>query len=176
MRNDCPDAEIRDLLCNAVHETLAKHDHERVHAHIAGCADCTAELALLHRARAVLARGTPAIDAARIAAAIPAPQRRRWSFNVTNLRVAATIAVIAIGAASLSLALQERGLGNDPDSTVASIAGAPDAHTLSFAGRLSTLEADELEQLLAEMDDFDGGTPAEPAAVLPVPAWDGGTP
>ena len=175
--NDCPNAEIRDLLCDAVHGTLADADRRRVEAHVAACADCRAELALLHRARAVLARGAPSIDTARIVAAI-APRHRVASrlLRVSTWRVAATIALVAVGVGSVSLVRQAR-TGNGAGIGESAV-GSPvsDAHTLSFSGRLSTLGDEDLEQLLAEIDDFDGGTPAEPAVVLPVPAWDGGTP
>src|SRR5688500_8737195 len=175
--NDCPNAEMRDLLCDVVHRTLADADCRRVEEHIATCAECTAELALLHRAREVLTRQAPAIDAARIAAAIPrrAPGR---AFRFSTWRIAASIAVIAVGAASLSVARQQmngRGVGAS-ESAAMTASAVPDTHSLSFSGRLSTLNDEDLAQLLAEIDDFDGGTPAEPAAVLPVPAWDGGTP
>ena len=171
--NDCPNAEIRDLLCDAVHGTLAGADRLRVEEHVAACDDCRAELALLHRARAVLARSAPSIDTAKIVAALPARRAAR-GLRFSTWRVAATIAVIAVGAASVSLIRQQgdhRVIGED--SAVGLVA---DAQALSFSGRLSMLEDEDLEQLLAEIDDFDGGTPAEPAVVLPVPAWDGGTP
>jgi anti-sigma factor RsiW len=173
--NDCPNAEMRDMLCDVVHRTLADADCRRVEEHIATCAECKAELALLHRAREVLTRQAPAIDTARIAAAIPrrAPAR---AFRFSTWRIAASIAVIAVGAASLSVARQMNGGGGAGVGETATASAAPDAHTLSFSGRLSTLNDEDLEQLLAEIDDFDGSTPAEPATVLPVPAWDGGTP
>jgi anti-sigma factor RsiW len=177
--NDCPNAEIRDLLCDAIHGTLADAGRRRVDEHVATCADCRAELALLHRARTVLTRRTPQIDAARIALAIPPRRATARALRFSTWRVAATIAVMAVGAASLSLARREFGTPNgagNGESAASSAAGAQDAHLLSFSGRLSTLNDADLEQLLADIDDFDGGTPAEPAAVLPVPAWDGGIP
>ena len=177
--NDCPNADIRDLLCNAVHDTLAADDRRRVDEHLASCADCTAELALLYRARAVLNRGAPRVDPARIVAALPPRRARSWVPGVATWRIAATIAVMAVGAASLSRA---RG-GMSPDSglatgesAVSTGASATDAHTLSFSGRLSSLDDDDLAQLLSEIEDLDGGTPAEPSVVLPVPGWEGGTP
>ncbi len=175
--NDCPNADIRDLLCNAVHDTLSADDRRRVDAHVASCADCAAELALLHRARVILSRSAAQVDVGRIAAAIPARRTRSRMPSVATWRIAATIAVMAIGAASLSRARD----GNLLDSGVISVEGASggpatDTQALSFSGRLSSLDDEELAQLLAEIDDFDGGTPAEPAAVLPVPAWEGGTP
>ncbi len=171
--NDCPNAEIRDLLCDAVHGTLAGADRDRVETHVAGCDDCRAELALLHRARAVLSRGAPSIDTAKIVAALPPHRTAARGLRFSTWRVAATIAVIAIGAGSLSLVRQEDATMRGGDSATGQVT---DAQTLSFSGRLSMLQDEDLEQLLAEIDDFDGGTPAEPAVVLPVPAWDGGTP
>ena len=172
--NDCPNAEIRDLLCDAVHGTLGQANCARVDEHVAGCEDCRAELALLHRARAVLSRGAPSIDTAKIVAALPSHRAAARGLRFSTWRVAATIAVIAIGAGSLSLVQQEgTNLRNGGDSATGQVT---DAQTLSFSGRLSMLQDEDLEQLLAEIDDFDGGTPAEPAVVLPVPAWDGGTP
>ena len=170
--NDCPNAEIRDLLCDAVHGTLGDANRVRVDEHVAGCDDCRAELALLHRARAVLSRGAPGIDTAKIVAALPSRRAAR-RFRYSTWRVAATIAVIAIGAGSLSIVGSKGAAGNGEDTAAGRVA---DAQTLSFSGRLSMLQDEDLEQLLAEIDDFDGGTPEEPAVVLPVPAWDGGTP
>jgi hypothetical protein len=170
--NDCPNAGIRDLLCDVVHGTLADADRRRVEAHIAACADCAAELDLLRRARTVLARATPAVDTARIAAAIPRPYDAARLVRFSTWRIAATIAVVALGAASLSLLDLERSGGRNAADVVA---GAGEAHTLSFAGRLSELNEEDLEQLIAEIDDYDGGIPAEPRAVLAIPAWDGGT-
>jgi len=177
--NDCPNAEIRDLLCDAIHGTLTDGDRRRVDEHVATCADCRAELALLQRARTVLDRRTPAVDAARIAAAIPPRRATARALRFSTWRVAASIAVMAVGAASLSLARSQIGNRDGAgigESAVSSAAGPQDAQMLSFSGRLSMLNDADLEQLLADIDDFDGGTPAEPAAVLPVPAWDGGTP
>jgi anti-sigma factor RsiW len=173
--NDCSNAEIRDLLCDAVHGTLAGDARHRVDAHVASCADCSAELALLHRARAVLARSTPRVDVARIASAIPPRRARSRALSFSTWRVAATIAVMAVGAASLSLARRQAENASGAGTGESAVASA-DAHTLSFSGRLSTLDDADLEQLLADLDAFDGGTSAEPAAVLPVPAWEGGTP
>ena len=170
--NDCPNADIRDLLCDHVHGTLAEADRRRVDEHVADCVDCTSELELLGRARAALRRTTPSVDRARIASAI-APRATRPAFRFANWRVAATIVVMAVGAASLSLASRERGMN---DGMTADQTAVTEAHALSFSGRLSTLDDADLEQLLAEIDGFDGGTPAEPAVVLPVPAWEGGTP
>src|SRR5687768_17134728 len=100
--NDCPNAEIRDQLCDVVHRTLSDAECRRVEAHIATCPDCAAEIALLERARAVLNRSAPAVNTNAIVAALPRPRRAR-AMSFSNWRIAASIAVIALGAASLSL-------------------------------------------------------------------------
>ena len=176
--NDCPNAEIRDQLCDVVHRTLPDADCRRIEEHIATCPDCAAEIALLHRARAVLSRTAPTMNTSAIVAALPRPQRARArGMSFSNWRVAASIAVIAIGVASLSL-VRVQGAANDAtiDTVGTEVATNMDAQMLSFSGRLSALEDEDLQQLLADIDEFDGATPVEPRAVLPVPAWEGGTP
>lgn len=82
---DCPNAEIRDLLPDLVHERLDAATRVVVVAHVDGCAVCTDELALLRRL--VLVRvAAPAIDVARVVSALPAPpasavarRGRSWS-------------------------------------------------------------------------------------------------
>jgi len=164
---------MRDRLCDVVHRTLPVTEHQRVEEHIATCAECAAEIALLRRAQVVLSRRAPAVDSSAIVAALSRPRSARVP-SYSTWRIAASIAVIAIGAASLSVARSERsaidGMSGSQGSSVA------DPHALSFAGALSALDDEDLEQLLAEIDGFDGMTSVEPAAVLPVPTWDGGTP
>ena len=174
--NDCPNAEIRDQLCDVVHRTLPDADCRRIEEHIATCPDCAAEIALLQRARAVLNRTAPAVNTAAIVAALPQARGIR-ARSFSNWRVAASIAAVAIGAASLSL-LRVQSAGNDAgiDTIGTAVAANMDAEMLSFSGRLSALEDEDLEQLLADIDEFDGATLVEPRAVLPVPAWEGGTP
>jgi hypothetical protein len=88
--------------------------------------------------------------------------------------VAATIGMIAVGTTSYTLIRSERELGVDSVLT-ANSTPAIEAPALSFGGRLSTLADEDLDQLLAELEDLDGAMPAEPRAVVPVPVWDGGS-
>ena len=174
--NDCPNAEIRDQLCDVVHRTLPDADCRRIEEHIATCADCAAEIALLRRAHAVLNRMAPAVSTSAIVGALPRPRQTR-PVSFANWRIAASIAAIALGAASLSLLrVQTAGDDGGGDSTGSAIVASADAQSLSFSGRLSALEEEDLEQLLADIGQFDGATPAEPGTVLPVPAWEGGIP
>jgi anti-sigma factor RsiW len=69
---DCPNAEMRDLLPDLVHRTLSDGDMARVTAHVASCAECREEVALLRSAAAAL-RERPAVNVAAIVRALPAP-------------------------------------------------------------------------------------------------------
>ena len=97
--NDCPNVDVRDLLPDLVNGRLHGDALRAVEAHVASCADCRAELALLREVRASV-RTAPVVDVGAIAAALPsyrAPARRSW----VGWRVAAAITVVAAGASSL---------------------------------------------------------------------------
>ena len=99
--NDCPNADVRDLLPDLVHGRLDAETRAMVEAHIAGCADCQAERALLRDLRASLRRA-PQLDLAAIAAAVPAyraPVRRSW----VGWRAAAAITILVAGGSSVAL-------------------------------------------------------------------------
>lgn len=72
---DCPNVEMRELLPELLHDALPAAERGRLEAHLAGCTLCTAELAMLREARHAMARvRVPAIDTARIVAALPRAQ------------------------------------------------------------------------------------------------------
>lgn len=103
--NDCPNADVRDLLPELLHGRLDAAARASVEAHVAACADCAAELALLRNLRSAM--GTPKVEVASIVAALPAyraPARRSW----VGWRSAAAIAVIVAGASSV--AVLQRGM------------------------------------------------------------------
>ena len=174
---DCPNAEIRDLLPDLVHGTLAGAERQRVEQHIASCAECAAEAALIRRVRTALRPTGPSIDAGRIAARIPryAPSRSRVPLR-TEWRIAASILVLAVGAKTFDLVRTQSGQVGGPGLRETAVASVADAGTLSFAGRLSALADEELEQLLADIDQLDTRMPAEPVRVLPVPPYEGRIP
>jgi anti-sigma factor RsiW len=102
---DCPNGDIRDLLPDLLHDRLAPDARREVEAHVSGCDDCRAELALLGAMRSTLRRA-PEVDAAAIAAAIlpyRAPARRSWA----GWRAAAAIVILAAGGTSVAV-LQSR--------------------------------------------------------------------
>ena len=130
MLRDCENAEMRDRLPDLMHGRLTEPERASVAAHVASCADCTAELALLERTRAELARA-PKVDVGRIASVIPravpatarqyVPLHRR-----SSMRIAASIAFIVAAGSALAVALGREGVqtstggvtvGASPDTT-----------------------------------------------------------
>lgn len=126
--HDCPNGEIRDLLPDLLHGRLAPAQRVVVESHVAGCALCAEELALLRDLRVTMGR-SPAIDTATIVAAIPAhraPLKRAWS----RWQAAAAIVAVMVGGTSVALlsrevaptprvAIQQRGSAVDPAGRVA---------------------------------------------------------
>jgi hypothetical protein len=100
--SDCPNGDVRDLLPDYLHDRLTLADRREVDAHLATCAACRDELALLRDLRGTLRRA-PAVDVDAIAAAIPAyrtPAPRRVA---SGWRVAAAVVAIAVGGTSVVL-------------------------------------------------------------------------
>ena len=168
---DCGNVEMRELLPEHMHGVLDAPTRARVDAHLAGCEPCRAELALLRQARAAFGRA-PRVDVARIARGLPAPGRARPMSASAGLgrrspalwRVAATIAVFAVGGASVFVAdrLAERPEGASVVATgeTASARSVQSVQPagLSFGGGFADLSDAELEQLLGTIEE---------AAVLP---------
>jgi hypothetical protein len=104
---DCPNVRMRDALPDLLHDRLTPGVRAECMAHVAGCADCAAELALLRSARAALGR-VPAVDAAAIVRALPVarvpvaalpPSMRPSAWRgAARWRVAAGVVLVAGGA------------------------------------------------------------------------------
>lgn len=177
--NDCPNAEIRDLLPDLLHDQLDPATRARVERHVLGCVDCTAEMALLRRVRGALAR-VPQVDVARIAAVavgarsvapVRRPVRRAW-------RAAAAIAAVAVGSLGVVLGAEHgifgrSGVSPRPADAVAVVnndtgtAGSGAEAALGFAGGVSDLDTRQLEKLLADLDHLDTSPVMEPPNVVP---------
>ena len=128
--NDCPNADVRDLLPDLVHGRLDAATRAMVETHIAGCADCRAELALLRDLRGSF-QGTPRIDVGAIAAAVPSyrgPARRSW----VGWRAAAAITVLVAGGSSGAL-LQRNVAPVVKDIDTVATASVPDAPVAAAA-------------------------------------------
>jgi hypothetical protein len=195
--NDCPDGEIRDLLPDLVHERLDAADVDRVKAHITGCVDCTAEMALLARIRASVEGRAPAVDVHRVVSKLPRPRRSsmQWSRNV-GVRLAAGLVVLLASASWLRQASRDddtQSIGDQPAviaqrpveqgaetaRAVTSTPRAPKARTagsvrqISIDDDLTDLSDRELESLLVALDSFDGVMRVEPASLAPIPESEG---
>jgi anti-sigma factor RsiW len=156
MMTDCPSAEIRDRLPDLLHERLDTAERVVILAHLEGCADCRAELALLRDLRGAMAH-TSGVDVARIVAALPRPAARHWRMPVT-WRIAASIAILAVGGTSVATLMHGRG--------GASLRSGPTASELAVTG-LGDLSVPELQTLVSDISVFDALPSAEPDVVAP---------
>jgi anti-sigma factor RsiW len=122
---DCPNGEVRDLLPDFLHDRLAPDVRRDVEAHVAGCEECRAELALLGAMRSTLRRA-PTVDVAAIAAAIPpyrAPARRSWG----GWRAAAAVILVAGGTSVAVLQFRDGAVEPVRDTTTAVAVRAADS-------------------------------------------------
>ena len=178
---DCPNGDVRDLLPDLLHDRLSPEVRREVEAHVHGCDDCRAELALLGAMRSTLRRA-PAVVVAAIAAAIPpyrAPVRRTWS----GWQAAAAVLLLA-GGTSVAV-LQSRDAapvvgdtavavgGRTADSslpatTVAQIDASVPRELAVGSSAVSELDDSELATLLADLQTLDAvpSTDVENAAAV----------
>lgn len=188
---------MQDLLPAFVAGTLEPPDRAAVEAHVAACAPCAEDVALLRRVREWRVPA-PTVDAARIAAAVraahprmrrdadsrpapvpgrSAPARAPWHrWQGGPLRAAAAL-VLVVGAGMVvqrTLAVGE-GPRSVADTVVASagpvaMAGAEGAVSqvaVSY-GDLGEYTAEEMDAVLARLERWDGAPSTEPLGTLPV--------
>jgi anti-sigma factor RsiW len=179
---DCPNGEIRDLLPDLLHDRLPADVRREVEAHVRSCDECRAELALLGAMRSSLRRA-PAVDAAAIAAAIPAyraPVRRSWG----GWRAAAAIVVLAAGGTSVAVLQSREGIQRGARDTVTAVVAARTADSVAPTAAaqaprelalgssvVSDLDDSELSTLLNDLQSLDAVPSADveyPAAVSPL--------
>jgi len=105
---DCENAEIRDLLPDLAAEALGSAERLRVQRHVDGCAECSAELALLRSVRALRPRAV-SIDVAKIVAQLPRPMTANAAdpdptiISLSARREAARVPAVAAGRRSRSV-------------------------------------------------------------------------
>jgi anti-sigma factor RsiW len=188
---DCSNVEIRELLPERAGSALSAADLARVDAHLASCATCSAELALIQAARRAV-RVAPSIDIGRISAGVVAatltpsrPQlvtsapaaarahrapRMRW----IGLKAAAAVAIAAAGIGSFAVwHSTDDGTALPNGATIAAVAPASGAATteIAVAGGLNDLSASDLQSLLGDLgsaaDVADDAAFEDPAPVIP---------
>lgn len=171
---DCPNAEVRDLLPELAAGSLAPPERARVEAHLAACAECRAELALLEAIRRTFARPV-AVDVERIAAALPAPVAARpRRFRAARWPIAAAVSVFAVGAASI-WAVRQGGSGSAAIDSIGSAVEAPE-QAVTLGHRLGELSEQDLEALLGALDGIEALPALEPAPLMaPLGGGEGGS-
>jgi anti-sigma factor RsiW len=182
---DCTNLEMRDLLPDLARGALTGPSLVAVERHLATCASCRAELALVRSARTVLSVA-PAVDASRIAAAVV---RARATRRITIRRVwlAAASVIAIVGAAALARSVGSK--AGEPELAPIVVQReapsprrtAPDSNDrlrsatrpaaraeLVVGGGVSDLADADLESLLRMLDGLDAQLDVEPAALLPL--------
>lgn len=148
---DCPNGEMRDRLPELMHNRLEGESLRAVQAHVAGCADCRAELALLEQLR--LAPVAPRVEVSRIVAALPryraVPAWRR-AMGSGQLRAAAAAIVLVLGGYSV---IQRGPVGRMGDTAAAQ---APE---LAIGDSFHDLSDSELTAVIESLGDIEAVTP-----------------
>lgn len=186
---DCVNVEMREALPDFVNGGLGEACRAEVKAHLAGCADCRAELSIIESARRLFARASP-LDVTRIVHRLPAP-RTAPSWGAQRWRLAAAIAFAVVAGATVVLrdgmnsprgsdiVRSEARTALPPSGVVASqpahtsreraIRTGPEAVALSLGGDLSDLSDDQVHQLLGLVDALEPLPSAD--LELETPAW-----
>jgi hypothetical protein len=176
---DCPNVEMRDQLPDLANDSLVLEARVALLSHVESCEACREELELIRSMRVSMHWSTPKVNAAAIAAAIPAPQPVRLRAaprrpSPGSWRIAAGITLLALGAGSYPL-LRSNPAGVRGDSSVAT--AVPDSSAgLALTGALADLNETELAALAKDIDkiealpaaDIDTSSPvAVPNGTLP---------
>lgn len=194
--NDCQDVTMREALPELLHGQLADGERRLVEAHVAVCADCTDELAIL---RAVLATArVPAVDTTRIVAMIapykgapvtsstttlatgvtqqpdiiPLRSRGVRHARFSRLQLAAALALAAVGVSTATVVARERQQG--PATAVVAHSATPSAGQDPGVALVATADLSDaqLATLINDMNSMQALPPAEPEPIAP--AVDGG--
>lgn len=156
---DCSNGEVRDRLPELMHNRLAGEMLVVVRAHVAECADCRAELALLEQLRSAVA--VPRLDSARIVASLPryraVPVWRR-AMQSAQLRAAAAV-VLLVGAYAV---VKESGDTPATEVRIAAPVQTTTTNELAIGDSFTDLTDADLAALVEEIGELEAVTP-EPA-------------
>ena len=186
---DCPNAEMRDRLPDLLHERLETSVRALVIAHVDECDDCRAEMVLLRESRIVLSPLVREVDVVAISRVViertrPSLTTRARRSPWTDWRIAASIALLLVGAGSVKLLVGSRegarvaAVADSPavvPDTASRAAGAAEpirpsessavasaSTELSAAAPVGELSESDLRALLSELDQIDAVPAAEP--------------
>jgi anti-sigma-K factor RskA len=167
MMRELDRGEIQDRLPDYVHGTLSDDARQAVEAAVASDPGLARDLVLVRVAREALTPRAVPVDADKVVAAIRRPGRARGMINVGRWRIAAVIATLAIGGASLAV-VQKTFHGYGPDSLMVANGSAHGAASeplaITFGYGLSELAIDDLEKVMAELEKAEALPAVEPQA------------
>ena len=164
--SDCLNVEIRELLPDYLSGTLTASRRAEVDAHVASCAECADELAVLRLVREAYVE-SPAVNVKAIVAALPrksvkpamrtiqagAPVGRSWRHSHA-FQIAAAVSFITLG--GISLAVARSFFNGNPSAVTRDTVVAVGAETpISFAGGVSDLGDEDLEALLSALENIE---------------------
>ena len=165
MMRELDRGEIQDRLPDYVHGTLPENERRAVEAALAADSGLARDLVVVRTAREALTPRAVPIDADQVVAAIRRPARTRGLVNVGRWRIAAAIATLAIGGASLAV-VQKTFHGYGPDSLTvlseSSQVASAEPLAITFGYGLSDLGAADLERVMAELEKAEALPAVEP--------------
>lgn len=178
---DCPRGEVRDLLPDLLHDSLDADRRAAVESHVASCAACSDELALLRNVRVSSLQDTPALDHDRIARSVRTSRvpvtplhrdgaRRRVSVPTWVLSAAAALLLLVTGALAVMYVSQRTPAVQTP---VAQMPDASPTGALVYAsqggllvGALVDLDEAELESMLRFLPALDPYPEEDPPVLM----------
>jgi anti-sigma factor RsiW len=161
--------EVLDRLPDYVHGTLSADETRVVESALATDPAMRRELDLIRAAREALGTSGARVDVDRVVAALrnrPVDQpveTTAVSSRSVRWRIAAAVATIAIGGASLAVVQRTyRGYQDPPTIVGETAAVANEVLSISFGNDLSTLTSEDLDSLIVELKQSGGLPSAEP--------------
>ncbi len=152
---DCPNGEMRDRLPELMHNQLAGEVLVVVRAHVDGCADCQAELALLAQIRS--ASAAPRVDPSRIVASLPryraVPAWRRAAGSPQMQAIAAAVVLLVGGYSLLGRDARER------ERQPAAQAQTATTHELAVGDSFTDLSDSDLAAMIEAVGKLEAVTP-----------------
>jgi hypothetical protein len=164
------------MLPDLLHDSLSVADRARVEAHVSTCSACAGELALLRRVQEL--HVAPAVNVQVIAASIGSYRRRSRFAMQPLMRIAAVIAVMAVGGVSYSVITRSNmGTAGLPESLVvqgrdSALPAASYVDASEIAELTTALDEDVISQLIAEIQNVDVELPTEPRKIVRLPGGD----
>lgn len=167
MNRELDRGEIQDRLPDLARGTLSAEERAVVEAAVRADADLARELEIVRAARRALTPTVAAIDADRVVSAVRRPAGGGAS-RAMRWRIAAAIATVAIGGASLAVVQRAFRGPNGADVLSESTQVAPaKSLEISFGYDLSSLGDEELNKLVTDLEKSGGVPSEEPRKIVP---------